>query len=214
MIRKMLVIAAAVAIPVSMVAATGGVSGASSTVTPINASGRHVSCTGGAATAGFSPALHLVASTTSSPEVTKIKGTLAGCTVTGTPTITITSAAIKGTITNALSNHGCVGLVGPTTETGNLTVTWKTVQKLVSKTSVLTAASVLGAAGGDGHGTFSISFSAATGSFSGNVGTDSTDNETVPTSAALLGTCNTKSGLKSLAVQPDANTGNPSISIG
>ena len=213
MIRKMLVIAAAVAMPVSVIAATAGPAGA---VTKVNATNYTVSCTGIAATASFSPAL-TNAGGPASNEVTKIKGTASSCTVTptvgGTP-VTISKATVSGTITSAGSTHTCGGLTSPTAETGHLTVKWKSSPAMTSSASVTNPTTVTGGIGGDGHATFNIAFGAATsGPFQGtDNGTGSTTNaETVPTLGAIITTCGSAKGLKSVAVQPNGNGGGPAL---
>ena len=214
MIRKMLVIAAAVAMPVSVIAATAGTASAA---TKVDASKYTVTCTGIAATAKFSPAL-TNAGGPASTETTKIKGTASSCTVTptvgGTP-VTITGAKVSGTLTNASSTHTCGGLATATTESGALTVKWKSSPALAAGSSVASPTSVLGAPGADGHATFGISFSGVTGSFTGtDAGASSTnDAETALPISSILTTC--AKGLKSIAIVPDTNPGaGPALHLG
>jgi hypothetical protein len=216
MIRKLLIIAAAVAMPVSVIAATAGPAGAA---TKVDATHYTVSCTGIAATASFSPAL-TNAGGASSNEKTTIKGTASSCTITptagGTP-VTVSKASVKGVINDATSTHTCAGLASPTTETGSLSVKWKTSPALTSSTSVVKPTTVTGGVGGDGHATFSIAFgTGASGPFQGtDGGTSSTTNaETVSTLSAIGTTCGSKSGLKSIKIQPNANGGGPALHAG
>ena len=214
MIRKMLIIAAAAAIPVSMIGATAATSSAA---TPkVDATNYTASCTGIAATASFKPALTSSGSATSN-EATKIKGKASSCTATptggGTP-VTITGATISGTINDATSDHSCGGLATATSETGSLKITWKTSPKLTNSTSVVNPSSVSGGVGADGHATFSITFGAATsGPFQGsdNGTSSSTNAETTTTLSQILTACGSKSGLKSIKIQPNANGGGPAI---
>jgi hypothetical protein len=215
MIRKMLILAAAVAMPVSVVAATAGP--ASAAALKVDATHYTVSCTGITASASFSPALTSSGGPTSN-EATKIKGKASSCTVTpsggGTP-VTVSGASIKGTINDATSDHSCGGLAQATTETGSLSIKWKSSPKLTSSTSVVNPTSVSGGIGGDGHATFSISFGAATsGPFQGtdNGTSSSTNAETTTTVTQILSACGGKSGLKSIKIQPNANGGGPAIS--
>jgi hypothetical protein len=79
----------------------------------------------------------------SSPEVTKIKGTLSGCFATpdGTnPPITVLSGAVSGTLTSP-TNDCTSNLLGPTTTTGSITIKWKTVPAITPNTTTLTLAS-------------------------------------------------------------------------
>jgi hypothetical protein len=215
MIRKMLILAAAVAIPVSVVGATAGTASAKGTP-PVNATNYTASCTGIKATASFSPALTTNGGTASN-EATKIKGTATNCTATptsgGTP-VTITNAKISGTINDATSTHTCSGLASPTTETGSLKITWKTSPKLTSSVAVVNPTTVTGGIGADGHATFSLSFGPATsGPFQGtdNGTSSSTNAETTTTISSILTTCGGKSGLKKISIQPNANGGGPAV---
>ena len=214
MIRKMLVIAAAVAMPVSVIAATAGTASAGGP--KVDATHYTVSCTGIAATAKFSPAL-TTAGSASSNEKTTIKGSASSCTVTptvgGTP-VTITGAKVSGTINSAGSMHTCGGLASPTTETGNLTVKWKSSPALTSTASVTSPTTVTGGLGADGHATFNIAFGAAvSGPFQGSdSGTSSSTNaETTLPFTSLAVSCGGKKGLASVAVQPNANGGGPAL---
>lgn len=218
MIRKMLVVAAAVAMPVSVIAATTGPAVAA---TPkVDATHYTVTCGAIAATASFKPALTLAGVVTPTLETTKIKGTAGSCVATpstgGTP-ITISKATITGTLTNAASNLDCGGLATATTEAGSLTVKWKTSPALTATSSTATPTSVMGAVGADGNATFGISFSGVSGPFQGtDSGTSSTnDAETTTSAGAILGTCGSKSGLKSIKIVADTNAGSgPALHLG
>jgi hypothetical protein len=210
MIRKMLVVAAAAAMPITAIAATGGFAAAAAP--KIDATHYTVSCTKITATAKFTPALSTAGAPVSN-QATAIKGSASGCTATpsaGGAAVTVVSAAISGTINDASSNHQCTGLLTPTTETGSLTIKWKTTQKLVSGTSVVNPGTVTGGAGGDGHATFTLGFNAATsGPFQGTDSgvSSSTDAETTTTVGAINGLCGGKKGLKSIAIVQDTNVG-------
>ena len=218
MIRKMLVVAAAAAMPITAIAATGGISGAGAP--KVDATTYTVACTGISATAKFSPALTTLGGPASN-EATSIKGSATGCTVTptlgGTP-VSVTSVKISGTINNAGSTHTCGGLTTATSETGSLTAKWKTTPKLTAASSVVNPNSVLGGVGGDGHATFALSFGAATsGPFQGTDGgiTSSNSAETVLPVAGptgILALCGGK-GIKSLAITTNTNLGAPPAAL-
>ena len=209
MIRKMLVIAAAVAMPVSVVAATAGTAGAGAP--KVNATDYTVTCTGITAKADFSPAL-TTAGGASSNEKTSISGKASGCTATpnggGTP-ITVSGATLKGTINNATSTHTCGGLTSPTTETGSLSIKWKTNPKLTDTTSVVNPTTVTGGVGADLHATFQLAFGTATsGPFQGTDSgvSSSTNAETTIGISAIETACNGK-GLKSVSIVANTNPG-------
>ena len=211
MIRKILVAAAAAAMPMTAIAATSTMAGAA---VKVDATHYTVDCTGIAATAKFSPALTNTA-TAPSNEATSISGSATGCTATptsgGTP-VTISGVKIKGTINSANSNHTCAGLVSATSETGSLTLKWKTSPKLTSSSSVVNPTTVQGGSGANGHGTFSLAFGPQTsGPFQGtdNGTSSSTSAQTGPTIAQVVATCGGKSGLKKLAVVTNTNAGAP-----
>jgi hypothetical protein len=218
MIRKMLVIAAAVAMPVSVIAMTAGPAGAASTV---NATNYTVSCTGITAKATFSPALTTLGSTPG-VETTKIAGTASGCTVTptlGGTAVHVKKATISGTITNPTSSHTCTGLETATTETGSLKVKWTTTPKLSTTTSVVKPTTVTGAVGADLHATFAIAFgTGATGPFQGSDGgiSSTTNAETVLGGPAINAQCATTAGLTTLGIQPNSvtNGGGPAFTVG
>ncbi len=211
MIRKILVAAAAAAMPMTAIAATGTMAGAA---VKVDATHYTVDCTGIAATAKFSPALTNTA-TAPSNEATSISGSASGCTATptagGTP-VSISGVKIKGTINSANSQHTCGGLVAATPTTGSLTLKWTTSPKLTSASSVVNPTTVQGAAGANGHATFSLAFGPQTsGPFQGtDNGTSSTTSaQTGPTTAQILTTCGAKGGLKKLAIVTNTNVGAP-----
>lgn len=144
--------------------------GAHAGTPPVDASHDTVTCdTILKGTAGFKPALN---GTGGLPTVITIKGSLAGCT-TNDSNITSISGSIKGTL-NAPDNN-FLTLLGPSSATGTITITWKTVPALVTKTTTITIASgnIVGATNspfGDSatYGQFNISGAAQSGSFGGN----------------------------------------------
>ena len=207
MFRKTLLIAAAVAMPLGIVAATGGIASAKGSP-PVSVANDTITCTGIAVSAKFSPALTLDGGATSN-EATTIKGTASGCTTAGPNPVTVTGVKVSGTINDPTSDHSCTGLSGSTPESGTLTLAYKTSPKSTPTTSVVTVSGVSGGTGDNGHATFSIGFSGVTGAFTGtDSGASSTsDAQTTDTTAQIITSCNGKKGLKSIAVQPDTNTG-------
>ena len=211
MIRKVLTFAAAIAMPVSLVAATGSLAGAAAP--KVDATHYTMNCTSITAAAKFNPPLTTNGGPASN-EATAISGSASGCTATpsagGTP-ITVTGVKIKGTINDATSTHTCGGLVTPTTETGSLTGKTAATPKLLSASAVINPTSVTGGVGADGNATFSLSYGAATsGPFQGsdNGTSSSTNAETVLPISSILGLCSGK-GIKKLAITTNTNPGAP-----
>ena len=168
MIRKVLVVAAAVAIPLGLVTATGGLAGAKA-APPINATTNTVTCTGVAGSAKFSPPL--TTNEGAGNETTTIKAKLSGCTSNATG-LSVTGGSVSGSFsaTHTAGTNGCASLAGSSSESGVLTVKWKTTPKLSSGNSEVTVSSVDGGLGSDGNATFTIPGStpdSGTGSFSG-----------------------------------------------
>jgi hypothetical protein len=121
---------------------------------------------------GFKPSL-LIGGTT--PSVATLKGTLNGCTATpdgSNPPVTIVSASVKGSLSS--SSNDCLSLLGPSTATGTITITWKTVPAITPKTTTITVSSgnVVGGtanpfADSATYGQFTISGAAVSGAFLG-----------------------------------------------
>jgi hypothetical protein len=217
MIRKILVVAAAVAMPLGIVAVSGGGVAGAKAAPKVDATKYTLTCTGIAATAKFSPALTTNGGAASN-EVTTIKGTASHCTATpnsGGTAVTITKASISGTITSADSTHTCGALASPTTESGNITTKWTTTPKLTATSSVLAVSQVQGGIGANGDATFGISYTGATGPFQGTDGgaSDATSAQTSSTISTILASCNGKSGLKSIAIEPNTNSGAPTAIV-
>ena len=210
MIRKLLVVAAAIAMPVSIVAVSGGMAGASN---PRTAASDSISCSKITGTLTFSPKL-TAAGYKSGKISTKVSGTLTGCKVTGSTKITVTKGVVTGTLVGAAGTSTkpagkCTGLSGNGVETGNLTTKW--TANVSTPNSVLGVKSDLGGTTGSGsteRGTFTIPGSTkgtASGSFLGaNHGaSDKSVAETTITPSAIISSC-VKSGLSSLKIQQEA----------
>jgi hypothetical protein len=217
MIRKMLVIAAAVAIPVGVIGATGGLATAAGSKTAGTDTAACKTITG---TVTFSPKL-TKAGYKSGHISTKITATLTGCTAAGATKETLKSGAVSGTIVGATGTASkptgtCTGLAGNSVDTGTLDIKW-TATPAISE-SALGIKSVSGGAVGSGssaHGTFTIpgtTKGTASGSFLGsNKGaSDKSIAETVESPTTILNTCD-KSGLSSIKIQTE--TGKTAVSL-
>jgi hypothetical protein len=201
MFRKLLVVAAAIAMPVSIVAVSGGMAGASN---PHTAATDTLSCTKITGTVSFSPALTLKGYT-SGVTTTTVKATVTGCTAKGATTQKITSGTASGTIKSTKGKGGsCTGLTAKAiSDAGALTIKWAGTPAAPS--SVLNLKSVAGGTK-NSHGTFTIPGTikgTATGSFLGaNKGaSDKTVAQTTETTTQLAAAC--KTGLKSLAIETE-----------
>jgi hypothetical protein len=214
MIRKLLLVVAATAMPIGFIAATGGM--ASAKTSPVNATTATVTCTGITGTAKFTPAI--TASESAGTSTTSIKAKLTGCTT--NDGVTVSGASVSGVLssTRTAGENGCTALAGSSADSGNLTTKWKTAPKLVSPTSTIAVKSIAGSIGGDGNATFSIPGTtpngAPSGSFQGtNSGaSDATSAQTTTSASSILTTCEGKKGLKSFAFTTPAS--GPAVSLG
>jgi hypothetical protein len=200
MIRKLLVVAAAIAMPASVIAVSGGMAGASNpNGSPANAT---VACKGLSGSLKFSP--HLIAAGDGTTAIkTTVSATLSKCTATGG--VTVTGGKVSGVLTGAPGtakkpSGTCLGLSGQGTENGTLTIKWS---PSAAGTSKLVVKSDVGGTSGS-HATFTIpgkTKSTASGSFLGtdNGNKDKSVAETVETTAQILTAC--KAGINSLAIQ-------------
>jgi len=186
---------------------------------PIDASQYTVSCdtiTGGVV--GLKPALLIGGST---PSVASIKGTLSGCAATpndSNPAVTVVSGSVKGALST--SSNDCLSLLGPSSATGTITITWKvgTGQKLTNNKTVITVSNGNVSGGttnpfGDAatYGLFNISGTTQSGAFGGtdNGASSFTKALTVQGVGALTPQCTPGSkGLKAI------NLGSGEVSLG
>jgi hypothetical protein len=200
MIRKLLVVAAAIAMPVSVVAVSGGLAGASNSHgSPATAT---VACSGLSGSLKFTPHL-ITAGDGTTPIKTAVSAKLTGCKATGG--VTVTGGTVAGTLTGAAGTKAkpsgtCAGLIGSATETGTLTIKWAPSSV---PSSVLNVKSDTGASVG-GHGSFTIPGkvkSTASGSFLGTDkgAKDKSVAETTLTTAQILTAC--KAGISTLAIK-------------
>ena len=216
MFRKLIVVAAAIAMPVSIVAVSGGMAGASN---PHTAAADGVSCTGITGTLSFSPKPD-AAGYKSGKIATKVAATLSGCKVTGSTPITITKGVVSGTINGAAGTASkptgkCTGLSGNGVEVGNLTVAWTASGAARSPTrssgSRVTTAPVPGDMEPSPSRARPRARAAVPSWGRTTAAKDKSVAETVLTSSAVLSTC-VHSGLSSLKIQ--AESGKAALTLG
>jgi len=207
MIRKLLVVAAAIAMPVSVIAVSGGIAGAAKGP---SAATDTATCTTLSATVHFSIPLTLTGST-SGTEVTTISGTYSGCSASGAFPISITSGTISGTFTSkpGSAKHptaGCANLSGVSKEKGSIVTTWNNP---AAGTTTTIVKSITGGTAG-GHGTFQVN-GKYKGSFGGaDKGKTSTNAaQTSATVAAITAQCSS-GGVSSLSIVGPAS-GHPLV---
>jgi hypothetical protein len=216
MIRKLLVVAAAVAMPVSVIAVTGGVAAAHKSPTVANDT---IHCTAESATVHLNPAL-TPAGVSSGPAatttITSSAGSIHGCTVAGPVPVT-------GTVTGTLSGtvlakkppsakhpgSTCGGLLGATKsgKGSTLTITWSGGSVSLPPSSIALK-SVIGGTASDGHGSFNVTGKASkTGSFGGadKGKSSSLTAETTQTVAQLAAECTPSPGISSVGIQATAS---------
>ncbi len=216
MIRKLFVIAAAIAMPVGLIAATGGVAGAATTGP---AAADSIVCHHVSGTLSFNRPL-TTAGYTSGDIVTTVHATVSDCTVGGTYHVTVTQGTTTGTLTSATGTHAhpigkCASLaVGSSTETGTLSTAWN-ASALTAYPSKVPVKSDLGGTHGS-YGTFTLPGSTRggppSGSFGGSAKTGSADKSVAQTSltaGTIIHDC--ASGVHSLAITTDS--AEPAVSL-
>jgi hypothetical protein len=209
MLRKMLLVGAAVAMPLSIIAATGGIASAK-TKTTVNVAHDNVTCADVSGTVTFSPPLTL-AGTTDHSQTTTVSASLKKCVVSGANAATITKAAVSGTIDDASTTGSCTGLSGATAVTGDLTTTWSSKDILQpGDTSTTTFNQDVGGTytkGKNSYGLFEIPGAGGTigvtGDFTGSNGgaTSSIEAQTKDTEAQIVTACESPGGLSSLTIE-------------
>jgi hypothetical protein len=221
MIRKLLLIAAAVAMPVGIIAASAGTASAKGVTDAVGAPAT-ASCTTSGGTLTFKTALGLSGGTYVFP--TKNKGNQ--ITVSGV-NFSCTSSAVSGAFTGTLAGkikttdpsnsatteYSCTSLSGVSPAPGGTLVgsleikyTAPSGQKFSAKDSKIAVSSILGGVNGAGDGTFTIPGNAGTGSIVGafpgsDAGASSTSTDaTADTEGQLATACQTAPGLKTIAL--------------
>ncbi len=217
MIRKLLVVAAAIAMPVTAIAVSSGTATASS---PQTAATDTIICKDITGTVTFSPKEDAAGYVGQSVKST-ISATLSGCTASGATKETVTKGVVTGSITGAKGTTKspagtCAGLVSKSsTDTGTLTVKWRATPTVPN--SGLNVKSIAGGTTSGGYGFFTIPGSVkgtANGSFLGsNSGaSDTSTSQTKLKASALATTCLSSSGLSSIAITTEA--GKNAVSLG
>ena len=143
------------------------------------------------------------------PATVKIKGTLSGCT-TNAPGVTSITGSFSGLLTGGVND--CGSLIGPTANTGTITLKWKSVPGLIIPTSTVTvnAGSAVGGLfllGSAAYGQFQLgnppgAALSVAGSFTGGDG-GATSTATVITTqdVGAIGTlCGSATGVKLLNI--------------
>jgi hypothetical protein len=222
MIRKLLLVAAAVAMPVGMIAGTADVAGATVIVVTTNTA----SCGTVAGTLTFSHFLSTKGVTLAPGGTytlkTKVVATLAKC-PTNKLGMTITKGSVTGTISQVTKNTGtkaiqvatCTGLEGTQKVTAPLTTKWTlsptttTVAPTVSHFNQFVGGTVV-ESNGSAYGTFTLpgagGITSSTGSFEGtdHGASNVTNARTVLTAGAILTACNKSTGVPKLSITTDA----------
>jgi len=126
MLRKLLVVAAAIAMPVSVVAVTSATAGAAKG--PSAATDTLV-CNNISGTVSFSIPLTNAGNTTGGVETSTVNATVSGCTASGTFPVTVTSGSISGTFAGkpGSAKHPsaqCTGLLGTSKNKGTVSTAW------------------------------------------------------------------------------------------
>jgi hypothetical protein len=223
MLRKMLLIAAAVAMPVGVVAATAGTASAGGVI-DTNGAPATASCTTSGGSLSFKTPIGIV-TTNGYQAPVKNKGnqiTVAGVTLTCT-----SSAVSQGSFTGTLSGkikttnradtpaqeYSCTALTGVSpapggTLSGVLKIAWHAPAgvKLSAKKSAIVVTSILGGVNGSSQGTFTIPGHPGTGSVSGGFpgsdggATSTSTDATAATETTLAGDCTSTGGLSTIAL--------------
>lgn len=214
MFRKLAVIAVAIAMPVGVIAATGGIAGATTTGAAAKDS---IVCKDITGTLKFSRALNNTGYT-SGTIVTTVTAYVTGCTTAGPYHVSVTRGTVTGTLTGATGTVAsptgkCTGLLGSAKEVGTLTTTWSATPGILASKSAIKSD-----AGGahSGYGTFTLPGSTPsgppTGSFGGANASGSADKSTAQT-ALKIGTATTSGtilydcghgGITSLKIDTDS----------
>ena len=211
--KKLLLAAAAVAMPVGIIASTAGVSGAGAP--KIDVSHATIACTSVTGTAKFAPALTIGGVL---PENTNVKIAFSGCTVTGAAGVSGVTGSGSGVLHSATNN--AVALLGPVPTTGSINIKWKTTSgKLLSKTTSVTPSAITGGTPSDGYASLAVVLGSATvtGDFTGtdSGASSSMYAETTQTVGAITVSATGSKGLKSVSLGTDGTHTTPnSLNLG
>lgn len=199
MLRKLLVVAAAVAMPVSVVAVTGGVAGAKGP----SAKTDTLVCNSISGSVTFSIPLTNAGNTTGGIETSTVNATVSGCTASGTFPVTVTSGTITGTFSSKPGSAKkpsaqCGALLGTSKNKGSVSTSWNSNPAVAPST--IGVKSVTGSVDGS-QAQFQLN-----GSFKGSFGgsdkgkTSKSVSDTVETVGTLAGEC-AGSGIASINLQ-------------
>jgi hypothetical protein len=189
MLRKLFVVAAAIAMPVSVVAVTAGTAGASKG--PSAATDTLV-CTNITGTVSFSIPLTNAGNTTGGVETSTVNATVSGCTASGTFPVSVTGGSLSGTFAGKAGSAKhpsaqCTGLLGVSKNKGTVTDSWSSTPA-VPATSISVKTVTGGTDGSQAqfklNGKFKGSFG---GADKGKTSTSTSD--TVETVGTLAGEC-------------------------
>jgi hypothetical protein len=205
-VKKLLLTAAAVAMPIGLVCASAG---AQAAAPKIDVSHATISCTTVTGSAKFSPALNL---TGGNPENTSVKLAVGGCTVSGVSGVVVASGKGSGVLHSA--SNLATNLLGPTAVTGSVGIKWKTsTGKLTFSSSTVTVSVITGGTPSDGYASLAITAGNASVSndFAGtDAGATSTMYAETTQTVSQLGTAASgKKGLKSITLGTDATHTTP-----
>jgi hypothetical protein len=204
--KKLLLTAAAVAMPLGAIAATTGVAGAAAP--KVDVTHASIDCTGVTGTVKFAPALTLGGT---SPENSNIKLALSGCTVSGVAGVTVTAGKGAGVLHSA--TNSAVALLGPNAVTGSVNIKWTSSSKLSSKMSTVTVTVVTGGTPSDGYASLAVlsGDASVSGDFAGSDSgaTSTLYTETTQTTAALGTAAAGSKGLKSVTLGTDGTHTTP-----
>jgi hypothetical protein len=166
----------------------------------IDVSNDSITCNTVFGTASINPPL--ATGGTATKAVMTVKGSVAGCTVTGLHPVSILSGKLSGKVT-ATSNE-CITLFQPLT--GTLTIKWKADPStpILQRSTTMQITDVtfggFGAPWGASYGQFSLGTSGVTGAFTGgdNGATSSNVSLTSQDIGEILAECGSPTGLKTL----------------
>jgi hypothetical protein len=205
MIRRILTVVAAAAIPVGFIVATSGMASAGGGPNVMNDT---ASCTAVTGSLSFNPPLSDTGTATS--DTVTIKLAYSGCTD-GSSLLTTLTGKVKGTFVTA--SNSCAGLESPTIVTTGLVSKWKMSPKGTPNTTTLIAGETESGVSSGGDGEFVIGAPGAspgpssTGAFEGTDGGASSNGTLVTTlTTGELGTaCGSPKGLKKVGIGTGSN---------
>ena len=209
MLRKLFVVAAAIAMPLSVIGVTAGTAGASKG--PSAATDTLV-CSNITGTVSFSIPLTNAGNTTGGIETSTVSATVSGCTASGTFPESVTSGSFNGTFAGKAGSakHPSAqftGLLGVSKNKGAITASWSATPSVAPTT--VSVKTVTGGTDGS-QASFQLN-----GKFKGSFGgadkgkTSSSRSDTVETVGALAGQCG-GAGISTIHLT-NPSSGNPLV---